>query len=68
MYVAELRQDIARDQAIDSISTTIQVPKSIADLIYGYREERRVAAVTEVPIDAFASVPEPTANGPDRIS
>ena len=60
MYVAELRQDIARDQAIDSISTTIQVPKSIADLIYEHREERRVAAVTEVPIDAFASVPEPT--------
>ncbi len=60
MYVAELRQDIARDQAINSISATIQVPKSIADLIYGYREERRIAAVTEVPIDAFASVPEPT--------
>ena len=29
-------------------------------MIYGYREERRVAAITEVPIDAFASVPEPT--------
>lgn len=60
MYVAELRQDIARNQALDSISSTIQVPKSVADLIYGYREERRVAAVTQVPIDAFAAVPEPT--------
>ncbi len=60
MYVAELRQDIARDQALDSIATSIKVPKSIADLIYGYREERRVAAVTEVPIDAFVSVSEPT--------
>ena len=49
MYVAELRQDIARNQALDSISTTIQVPKSIADLICGYREERRIAAVIEFP-------------------
>ena len=57
---SSFRQDIAQDQAIDSISTTIQVPKSIADLIYEYRVENDVAAVvTVVPIDVFALVPEP---------
>jgi len=59
-YVADLRRDIARNQALDSISTTVQVPKTIADLIYGWREEKRIAGVTNIPVDTTAAVPEPT--------
>jgi peptidyl-prolyl cis-trans isomerase D len=60
MYVAELRQDIARDQALDSISTTIQVPKSVADALYGWREEKRVAGITNIRVDPSSKVAEPT--------
>jgi peptidyl-prolyl cis-trans isomerase D len=60
MYVAELRQDIARDQALNSISMTIQVPKPVADAIYGWREEKRVAGITNIRVDPSSKVAEPT--------
>ena len=59
-YVASMRREIARQQALASIASTIQVPKSVADTIYKWREEARSAAVTYVTIDPSASVPEPT--------
>ena len=60
MYVAELRQGIARDQALDSISTTIRVPKPVADALYGWREEKRVAGITNIRVDPSSKVTEPT--------
>ena len=45
-YVASMRREIARQQALASIASTIQVPKSVADTIYKWREEARSAAVT----------------------
>ena len=60
-YVAEVRQEIARNHALDSVSSTIQVPNTIVNLIFGWREEQRIAAVTKIPINAFAPVPNPTA-------
>ena len=60
MYVVELRQDIARNQALDSISTTIQVPKQVADALYGWREEKRVAGITNVRVNPTSKVAEPT--------
>lgn len=60
MYVAELRQDIARNQALDSISTTIQVPKPVADALYGWREEKRVAGITNIRVDPSSNVAAPT--------
>ncbi|MED6310876.1 MAG: SurA N-terminal domain-containing protein, partial [Pseudomonadota bacterium] len=59
-YVASMRREIARQQALASIASTIKVPKSVADTIYKWREEARSAAVTYVTIDPSASVPEPT--------
>ena len=60
-YVGEVRQEIARNHALDSISSTIQVPKSLTDLIFSWREEERVAVLTEIPIDLLAVVPNPSA-------
>lgn len=60
MYVEQLRQDIARNQALESISTTIQVPKPVADTIYNWREEKRVAGILNVAPDATAAVGTPT--------
>ena len=46
-YVASMRREIARQQALASIASTIQVPKSVADTIYKWREEARSAAVSK---------------------
>ena len=51
-----MRREIARQQALASIASTIQVPKSVADTIYKWREEARSAAVTYVTINPSASV------------
>lgn len=60
-YEEDLRRDIARTQVIDSIAGNTRIPKPVADMIYGWREEKRIAAVTNVPVDQTAKVPEPSA-------
>ena len=47
-------------QAGDSITSTIQVPNSVSDTIYNWREQSRSASITYVTIDPSAKVPEPT--------
>ena len=59
-YVSSMRRQIARMQAVESITSTIQVPKSVADTIYNWREQSRSASITYVTIDPTAKVPEPT--------
>ena len=59
-YVSSLRRQIARTQALESLTSTIQVPKSVADIIYNWREQSRSASITYVTIDPSANVPEPT--------
>jgi peptidyl-prolyl cis-trans isomerase D len=59
-YVSSMRRQIARMQAVESITSTIQVPKSVADTIFNWREQSRSASITHVTIDPTAKVPEPT--------
>ena len=59
-YVSSMRRQIARMQALESITSTIQVPEAMANTIFKWREQTRSASITYVTVDPKANVPEPT--------
>lgn len=58
-YVAILRQDMLRRQITGTISNGASPPKQLADLMFAYRNERRVADVVPVPLADAKSLPDP---------
>lgn len=57
-FIHRLRQDFARRQLIDALTSADAAPKTVVDRVFAYRQERRVAEVVAIPA---AAVPEPTA-------
>jgi peptidyl-prolyl cis-trans isomerase D len=58
-YVAILRQDMLRRQITGTISTGATPPKQLVDLMFAYRNERRVADVVLVPLAEVKALPDP---------
>jgi len=62
-FIAGLRQELTRDQLASSIAAGIRTPTTLADTVYKFRSEKRVADY--VAVDA-AKMPEPPA--PDEAA
>jgi peptidyl-prolyl cis-trans isomerase D len=58
-FVATLRQDMARAQFAGSIGAGVQSPSALTDLLFRYREEKRVADYVLVETAAMPAPPAP---------
>ena len=58
-YIETLRRDIARQQIASAISEAAAAPPQLAEALYRYREERRVARVLVVPNASITDLPTP---------
>lgn len=58
-YVDTLRRDIVRQQIADVVTRAVPAPRELAEALYRYREERRVARVVSVPEAGISDLPEP---------
>jgi peptidyl-prolyl cis-trans isomerase D len=59
MYVAASRQDTARDQLMSSVADGGAVSRLLAESLYAYRSERRVAELLVIPHSSLAEVGDP---------
>ncbi len=58
-YIDTLRRDIIRQQIAGAVSDAVAAPYQLAEALYRYREERRVARVLTVPNDSITDLPAP---------
>ncbi len=58
-YIETLRRDIARQQIASAVSEAAAAPPQLAEALYRYREERRVARVLVVPNASITELPTP---------
>ncbi|MFQ5775051.1 MAG: peptidyl-prolyl cis-trans isomerase [Kiloniellaceae bacterium] len=58
-FVDSLRGDILRQQIADAMTEAVSAPRQLAETLYRYREERRVAQVLTVPYASITDLPEP---------
>lgn len=58
-YLNTLRRDILRQQIANTVTEEVPAPRQLADALYRYREERRIAQVLVVPNDSIQDLPEP---------
>ncbi len=58
-FVSRLRQEISRAQVVGSLTRDVPVFDQLADRLYSWRQEKRVAAYIAIPNDAFADVGKP---------
>ncbi len=58
-YIETLRRDITRQQIAGAVSEAAAAPRQLAEALYRYREERRVARVLVVPNDSITDLPTP---------
>jgi peptidyl-prolyl cis-trans isomerase D len=58
-YVSTLRRDIVRQQIANAVTRAVPAPRRLAEEIYRYREERRVAQVVLVPSASVTELPTP---------
>ena len=58
-YVATLRRDIVRQQLAGAVSEAVTVPRQLAEALYGYRNERRVAQYVLVRSDSITDMAAP---------
>lgn len=58
-FVAETRRDVGRDVLLGSLAGAGPAPKAMAETVYRYREEKRVAEMVVFPQDAVALPPDP---------
>jgi peptidyl-prolyl cis-trans isomerase D len=61
-YVELLRRDLTAGQLIGAVSTAVDVPQILTETLYRQRNERRVAEVAVVAVDAKAEIPAPEEN------
>jgi peptidyl-prolyl cis-trans isomerase D len=59
-YVAELKKDLLRTQYLSPLAIGRGAPASLAETLYRYRNERRVAQVVLLPHNTIKDVPEPS--------
>ena len=60
-YVSVLRQDMLRRQITGTVVAGASPPKQLVDLLFGFRNERRVAEVVTVPLGDAKSLADPDA-------
>ena len=58
-YLANLRRDIIRGQIAGVVSRAVPAPRRLAEVLYQYRGEQRVAQILTVPNASVTDVPEP---------
>ncbi len=66
-YIETLRRDITRQQIAGAVSEAVAAPRQLAEALYRYREERRVARVLIVPNDSITDLPAPDAAALDAF-
>ena len=59
-FIASLRRDLARQQLVGAVSIGAQVPASVVDPLYRYRNEQRVAETLTFPFASIKDIPVPT--------
>lgn len=58
-YVSTLRRDIVRQQIAGALTNAVTAPNTLADALYRYRAERRVAKVLIIPNESIEDLPTP---------
>ena len=58
-FVSRLHQELSRTQVVGSLTRDVPAHEKLADRLYRWREEKRVAAYIAIANDAFADVGEP---------
>ena len=59
--VARLRHDIPRSDLLQAVTAGIGEPRPVVDIIYRYRNEKRIADIVAVPASAVGDVGQPDA-------
>jgi peptidyl-prolyl cis-trans isomerase D len=59
-YVALLRHDIPRNDLLHAVTAGAAAPKAMVDLLYRYRNEKRVADIVSLPVAAVGDVGQPS--------
>jgi len=59
-YEASLRQDLARQQLIDALTSGARSSRKMAEAIFNFRNERRVVEYVVVPPEQAGEIAEPT--------
>lgn len=59
-YIAGMKRDYAVDELFGSLTGGAELPPGYAELVYRYREEKRVADTALLPFSAIKDVPVPT--------
>ncbi len=59
-FVASIRGDIAKQLVINPVAGSASAPKMLADDLYRYRNEKRVAETVTLPDSGAGNVPPPT--------
>jgi peptidyl-prolyl cis-trans isomerase D len=60
-FFKTLRSDIKRDQINAAVSGEASLPDTLAETLFNYRAERRVANVVRISLDSIINFPEPSA-------
>jgi peptidyl-prolyl cis-trans isomerase D len=58
-FTAAVRRDILSGHLLRAVTAGVQVPKSLAETIYAYRNEQRVAQTLLIPDSGVAEAPTP---------
>ncbi|HSR72857.1 MAG TPA: SurA N-terminal domain-containing protein, partial [Kiloniellales bacterium] len=58
-FLTSLRQDTMTSQMVGAVSAAATAPRELAEALYRYREERRVARYLLVPNESITDLPEP---------
>jgi peptidyl-prolyl cis-trans isomerase D len=59
-FVATMRRDIPRSDLIQAVTLGAAAPQSMADLLYRYRNEKRVADIVVLPVAGAGDVGQPS--------
>jgi len=66
-YLARLSQDVMRQQLVGAMTDATVAPQSLAERLFNYREERRVADYVTIAHDSFTDLGEPDATALQEI-
>jgi peptidyl-prolyl cis-trans isomerase D len=58
-FIAELRGDIQRERLVRAVGSGVAAPVSLAERLFAYRNETRVARFAEIPFEPAEAIPEP---------
>jgi peptidyl-prolyl cis-trans isomerase D len=65
--VAGLRHDIPRGDLLQAITAGMDMPRPVVDVLYRYRQEKRVADIVAFPVAAVTDVGQPSDDELDKF-